>query len=368
MNSPKLKEQYNELVNKELNHPKNFRFRQPRNLPKKYRKELEKNILEGGKDEGDAGKFLSKVIVAEWRENYNRQDGNYNKLIENIYKELIDGLKVMGIPLETEIFAGEFPTGIFNAKAEPVNGGALLLINTGAIDLIYRIAKLQALYLPQLGSRKLKFWPKKQYTDKKITSMFADCLQFYLLNENVATASHIPLVGGFRIFAFINFIRNCERFLIGHELGHIINGDLRSSAKNHEQEFAADLFSAKILLSLIVTSDDFPEDRDGKEMRFMKVANAASAPLFFFALDKVVTDAENHISTDPNFSNSHPAPEKRKDRWIKELKELNLGEPLEKSLIENIETNYEWVLYFGKHALNYINFDYIKKEKEKWII
>ncbi len=83
-----------------------------------HRKEIAKEIMASGRQEGAAGELLSKRFAREWRENktHNKDHiSGFNEQIQGLCKELERGLEVMQIVLPMSVFVGEFPTGSLNA-------------------------------------------------------------------------------------------------------------------------------------------------------------------------------------------------------------------------------------------------------------
>ncbi len=193
--------------------------------------------------------------------------------------------------------------------------------------------------------------------------MFADCLQSYLNYGTIVPAGRIPVAGGLRTVMLVNLCRECERFVIAHEIAHIANGDLEAGLtrmletpygavrffnKHHQQEFAADLLAARLLLCLIPL-DLPPKADDNYALKFMKASNAATAPLFFFAIDSVITYSAEILCGDDAIplTTDHPRSEQRIVQIKKELMDLEIGKPF----LDDIDVTVEWVISTGREAV-----------------
>ncbi|MBM3126576.1 MAG: hypothetical protein FJZ87_16150, partial [Chloroflexi bacterium] len=276
-------------------------------MPKSHQLRINQELINTAKMEGKASvNFVKRLIRLGGLANLiGPGSTSYNSLILDICKELEIGLGEMHLHLGIPIFAGEFPTGSFNAQARPTKGGVLILLNSGFIDMVYRFGKLQVLCtgFSDPGTREGRF--ENQYGKNDIIAMFADCLLSYLTYEDVGRAARIPLPGGLRTILTMMFVRDYERFALAHEFGHVMNNDLHPSrvadivtpigkfnlfVKDHVREFAADLFAANLLLHLVPL--DFPPRADSsEELRLIKASSAATAPFFVLALEKVISDA-----------------------------------------------------------------------------
>src|SRR5882762_931091 len=63
-------------------------------------------------------------------------------LVDHISEEIEKSIGRAGLHLNAEFFAGEFPTGSFNAQACLVSNGTLLLLNTGLMVFLHKASKL----------------------------------------------------------------------------------------------------------------------------------------------------------------------------------------------------------------------------------
>jgi hypothetical protein len=208
----------------------------------------------------------------------------------------------------TSVYAGQFPTGLFNAQAVGVADGALLLINTGLMMFIYQCAKLLFLNVQltlhddagaQHGS------VSQQMTNAEIIEALSDIILAYRFRRNSTFATRFPFESGLRGLLTATLAQSAERFVLAHEYGHAIAGHLTGGravrqivtdnglriellSKSWEEEIEADLYGAHLVLPPSKRTID-------SEGALQPLGFRLAGPLFFFALDDLISTIDETI-------------------------------------------------------------------------
>jgi len=229
-------------------------------------------------------------------------------VVDHISEEIEKSIGRAGLHLNAEFFAGEFPTGSFNAQACLVSNGTLLLLNTGLMVFLHKASKLvsHSIRFAPFGSDGKPILGTEERDDKPDTlsyaeqvDAFAELIVGYLFAENdwVRRVRRIPFVTGAKAMLSAMVVNSAEKFVLAHEYGHAIAGHLSTSrtmvnrtpvgnvefvAKRWEDEFEADLIAAMLMIT------DLPRKIERLEELF-PLQFATAGPLFFFALDRLIT-------------------------------------------------------------------------------
>lgn len=201
----------------------------------------------------------------------------FESTIEQLANEIEECVEpCFGVARPSNIYAGEYPTGSFNAMACPVNGGSLVLVNTGAIVVISKMIRLMVINifehlvkdketLLSAGSspRRVQFRSgSAALTVPQIIENIARCIFGYVASDNALDLPNLPILGGLQRVSWFLMTSATERFVVAHEYGHLVAGHLTSRSrfnarsvgglsvylKAQQAEFEADLNGARLVL------------------------------------------------------------------------------------------------------------------------
>ncbi|MCB9143751.1 MAG: hypothetical protein H6635_00150 [Anaerolineales bacterium] len=300
---------------------------QPRKLENEYFKLLTRYGLPLPRPMSEISGSVYKQIVSEMKNKYgDRIDG---KPIEDIARQLLEskevglggaigelsmsierGIKELKQELQIDVYAGEFPTGSFNAIAVPVAGGALLLLNTGLMMFLHKVMKIMTLSMvaakfdetgnPIEGTES----EISGYSHQEIIDILAELVLTYLHCQSPYSARRLPIIGGAKGNVHALLLKYCEMFCLAHEYGHAIGGHLNTSQslitstneveievipKQWEQEFEADVIAVNVMFASLDYSL-------GQQKTLLNVQGIVAAPLIFFALDNLVTRVTKEVA------------------------------------------------------------------------
>lgn len=278
---------------------------------------------------------LRKSLADQLREN---EGGRFQPIIEVISAEIRERLTEKGITLPMPVYAGQFPHGSFNAQARPVNGGVLILINSGLFMFIYQMLKIatMATRFTDLNERgQLVKHPKIHdavQSSEEITRLLTDCVLAYIKHEDSTRAHRLPALGGVRQTLLAMLVHSCEMFTVAHEFGHVIDGHFSDAApvldsnvtsyfsKDHLQEYNADQIAAALLIAGVyaeaeaLSKQPRIEEYELAQLHLRSMATVAG-PFIFFALSDLVDQVRKRVhsvpTSEPAEVSSHPpAPER----------------------------------------------------------
>jgi hypothetical protein len=207
-----------------------------------------------------------------------------------------------GIPLPgSPVYVGEYPHNSFNAQACAVTGGTLILINRGLVTLVHEIAKCWGLSLLSFDRSEdggiLPEQPTAETTRQRDEArvIIARAVLAYIFQNDARLGGRIPI--GSRAAMGFHLTRATEKFVIGHEFGHLLAGHLDEPRaqtawgelirKTHAQEFEADEIGGLLMLRDLDPSDQIQTNL------------AIAGPFFFFAIDHLVTRVRNEVNDIP---------------------------------------------------------------------
>jgi hypothetical protein len=200
----------------------------------------------------------------------------------------------LGLHLPYPVLVKLSPTGELNAKVErvPEAGGALVLINAGLMDLIYRVLKI-SLAASSRGSS------PPVLSSQQATKALAEAFNAYLYAGSSHFAWPLPRLPQDQEGELRFLIRRAERFVICHEFGHIILGHvpLQSPLRlTPEFELQADDFSTLVLSQML-----------RKERHFRKLAGHLGVSIFsFFATAIAIEQLRVAFKMERSAAESHP--------------------------------------------------------------
>jgi hypothetical protein len=132
-------------------------------------------------------------------------------------------LRAAGIALPFPVYIGLYPTGQFNARVKPVDGGALVLINAGLMDLIFTVLKVN-----QASSGDEADPPLLQ--NPQASMALADAFNAYLFGDWSGKSYGLPSLDQRREHFLWTVLNTAELFVLAHELGHVACGHVRLPA------------------------------------------------------------------------------------------------------------------------------------------
>lgn len=275
-------------------------------------KDSESRDPSGTRFSGEPGDFSSDTARVD----------RVNEILDEIHHEVRTAAESQEIVAPMETFCGVFPHGEFNALATGCDSGALLLVNYGAMALIYRLFKLQLL------SHELKILDsddntevsslESEITEEQLVTQCAELVQAYLEYGSPTFSSRLPALGGARGSLLLLLTNATERFLVGHEYGHVVAGHITSCrtmrracprgdcsfiSPDHADELVADSYGLRLLTSAEERQIRTPDEAKLLSYKF----SAASA---FFGMDRLVATVEAFIGCVPGSRmqrlNTHP--------------------------------------------------------------
>jgi hypothetical protein len=185
--------------------------------------------------------------------------GNTNLLLSAMNQQLCARFTRSNIAVPTNAFVGVFPTNCFNAHVVRRTTKNLVLINTGAFELIESImsvfASLDAGTAGTQAATAARFLTN--YCENRSLPSEQDLAELRLSPDRVELATQLTT--------------SIEEFILSHEYGHLANkhiGDaqatvtvdatraIRVVSKTKEQEFEADLWAADALVRVCPTSNE----------------------------------------------------------------------------------------------------------------
>jgi len=195
----------------------------------------------------------------------------------------------------------EFPTGPFNAQVRPVSDvGHLILINSGLLALLAHATRLMG-HSTQISDHGFQYLdgPGIGLRGSSPARALAEAIALYL-GFPVSFAGGLPSLKGLQQERMQRVFQACVTFLVAHEYAHVLAGyfqgpgagdELHSGTR--EQEVAADWLAVKLLLAPWRWGS-FEEDGPGTRLQTL-----LAGPLFFFALEAVVAEAERRAIGGP---------------------------------------------------------------------
>jgi hypothetical protein len=186
--------------------------------------------------------------------------------IENAAAEVeatVRALPAFANRFHDEVFVGEFPTGSYNCQTVKVDGGFLVLVNSGTLMMLQQVVNFL-----WSGDADHPRSPESLQAADGVAEVLASYVEhfdpFY---------GPKPLLGGMLAFASSLMSTAALKFVIAHEYGHILAGHLTEPdreplaletevgaievlRKNHAQEFEADEIGYLLTLG-VAAGEDF---------------------------------------------------------------------------------------------------------------
>jgi hypothetical protein len=229
--------------------------------------------------------------------------------------------------LHDDVFVGEFPTGSINCQTVKVDGGFLVLVNSGTLMMLQQVVTFLWRGNPD-DSRS----PSIQVVDG-----VAEVLAAYVQHGDPYYGPK-PLVGGMLAFFSSLMTSAARKFVVAHEYGHILAGHLSGPnaepvkletevgaldvlRKNYAQEFEADDIGYRIALGIASVHDfnlaaidagysgDFHAIREGAKQKCL-----IAGPFVALTIDAILRrfyDSRRSAGSNVPSDDTHPPAEDR---------------------------------------------------------
>ena len=291
-------------------------------------------------------------VLERFTEVINNKEMTFQRMLRHMAEETEEVIRT-GLSMQPpqNVFAGEFPTGSFNALACPVENGTLILVNTGTMALISKMIRLMVINIFEhlIGD----ISPGDLFKDEKVDFRFksgksplsvaevveniARCVFGYVASDDASILPKLHVLGGPQRISWSNLTIATERFIIAHEYGHAIAGHLdRSRTAVHareiaglkvykkawDDEFEADLIGARLVLHQArnpkLKEGTTLGTKESKELRDASESFAVSGALIFCKLDELVTEVERALYPEDAASawGDHPPSQQRYERLL----------------------------------------------------
>jgi hypothetical protein len=280
------------------------------------------------------------------------------------------GLDRLGRRLHFRCYIGPFPTGDLNAMSLRIPSGALILLNTGLMNLVFTVLKIHVLS-QRIGPGKKE---RVLISERQVTLLLAEALNAYLYGAGAWMTWQIPQLDARRSNLIAPTLGICEDFVLAHEYGHLLAGDrdqpdyltapvqapvpdLAIPTASQQAEFAADQLAVETVWAAIV-GDAVPSPYEERTL--------FAGLLLFFLLDTVVRAADVRLrATSPALVvETHPPPQERSQRIATWLASHQRHET-SFSLWESFE---DWFNHYTPGAINEIEVvnQTVVRSKEPW--
>lgn len=232
-----------------------------------------------------------------------------------------------------EVFVGEFPTGSVNCQTVRVDGGFLVLVNSGTLMMLQQVVTFL-----WRGDADQPASPKSLQAADGVAEILATYVEhgdpFY---------GPKPLAGGMLMMASSLMTAAALKFVVAHEYGHILAGHLAKSEseslaletgvgtvevlrKNHTQEFEADDIGYRLTLGVAANEDfdlgiiDAGNSGDLETLRAgIRQKCLIAAPFVLLTVDAILDrffDAARSAHNRPAPRDTHPPSDQRIERLL----------------------------------------------------
>lgn len=314
----------------------------PRKLPPKQdraaaQREVTRIMYEEAKSRGDP---MADSILIAYEKNRDRYlaDTLHPATIEiekaaAEVEATIRALPPFAMKFHADVFVGEFPTGSINCQTVKVDGGFLVLVNSGTLMMLQQVVTF--------------LWRGDADDPRSPASLgaadgVAQVLASYVEHGDPFYGPK-PLGGGMLAVASSLMSAAAMKFVVAHEYGHILAGhlaepDLEPVAietevgaidvfrKNHAQEFEADEIGYRLTLGVAANEDfnlaliDVDDCADLDALRAaLRQKCLIAAPFVPLTVDAVLgkfSEAARLVGNKPGSSETHPAAADRIERLL----------------------------------------------------
>jgi hypothetical protein len=142
----------------------------------------------------------------------------------------------LNIRLDRPFYVAALETGSFNARIESLPEGHLILLNTGMMSFCHLVSKIlwagviftefdaDGAIVAHSGAGQPVF------SLETLNEAIADAFEAYIRFGSATYARRLPALGGVRGFLAEQTTNTMEFFVLAHEYGHVVNGDLTDSS------------------------------------------------------------------------------------------------------------------------------------------
>lgn len=200
----------------------------------------------------------------------------YDLVLKPIQHDVMADAALLQASWKGDILVGGVPTNACNASAQKVDGGYLILVNHGMLQLLHQLAKvfISSAHLvmvacgdeevPMALADRLAFIPSdwtKEDALEAVTKIYR-CLR----------AGDITAAPAYPVFAmqqemdfYDGLLRYAERFVVSHELAHVLSGDCEAEERatdplEFQSKRQTDLNADTLAVRLVFASVDFSKD------------------------------------------------------------------------------------------------------------
>ncbi len=206
------------------------------------------------------GKIKTSTKDIEKTLNIDSTTPRYNEVVQALYSELLDSLQdsIRNI-FDSDVAFSALETKYINAQVfqSPGEKYFAVIVNSSLIELLHKLGKLDTALMFPGSVVYCNRYPREKITSSQIESLRLEYYAHFQLNKR----SHGPLLqlDDKAMHLHISGLTIKEKFIICHELGHILNGDFLNLSfgdhffeyinnKNHRKEYMADIFGFLLLL------------------------------------------------------------------------------------------------------------------------
>jgi hypothetical protein len=233
------------------------------------------------------------------------------------------GARFLKIEVGDRPLFASLPSGRMNAFAYRAGGPVLTLFNVGLFGMLNGLSKLLSLAFPfkRTADGKTRFAVGNEHFSAQLLSTpgikhrFVELFRAYIVDGDMSFAPRY-LLGKERLRLQQIILKSAELFVVGHEYGHVINGDLTRARSR-----AAALAGRKVSELHFGWRREYQADARGLEIMIQAMRNdrvfipasVIGAGLFFAASHMMERIAEGLRSgsfelEQPNTRSSHPPP------------------------------------------------------------
>jgi hypothetical protein len=238
----------------------------PRPLPPKEereagQREVVRIMYEEAKARGDPLAEATRAAYEQSRERHLAETRHPATIeIEELAAEVeatIRAVPAFAERFHDDVFVGEFPTGSINCATVKVDGGFLVLVNSGTLMMLKQVVEFLC-----RGDADNPDSP----ASREAADGIAEVLISYIKDGDPYYGPK-PLSGGMRLLLSSSLSSAAMKFVVAHEYGHILAGHLSEPCadstvvetkvgsievlrKNHAQEFEADELGYRLTLGV----------------------------------------------------------------------------------------------------------------------
>ncbi|WP_447008265.1 hypothetical protein ACRAKI_18025 [Saccharothrix isguenensis] len=235
------------------------------------------------------------------------------RTLDALQPEVLHLARAAGLPVDTPVLAGVFPTGTLDGITVPLPGrGVLVLVDTSLLDLLDAVLKIMTGTSPTYGTPSL-------LTTEQASYALAEALNAHLYGNGAVQAQRLPELSGQRLALAGLMARRATQFVLAHEVAHLLAGHLVHASRRTDpdtpvgaldarsvgwpREHEADRIAAVIMLHAL---DDLgPRELDAHEPCLV------GAVLLVLFLHEVTDRLADELGLTVPFAGNHPPPVRR---------------------------------------------------------